>query len=154
MVMEFSVAPNRWAAPTRTLLLRTVFAMILWACAHWRRQDEGMDWVLCLTGQCRIWVTRQRALCGPSNLGRNPSVSSTLIRKVLSKMKYDKGAGPSGIMAEMLKSAAEEGVKLARQMTEAVFNCGVVSNSQITWRTRLLYLRDSEHWTDGPMVRL
>ena len=36
------------------------------------------------------------------------------------------GCWPSGIIAEMLKAAGEEGVELARQLTEAVFSCGVI----------------------------
>ena len=41
-------------------------------------------------------------------------------------MKCSKAAGPSGIVAEMLKAAGEEGVELTRQLTEAVFTCGVI----------------------------
>ena len=55
-----------------------------------------------------------------------PSVSATQIQKALSKMKCGKAAGPSGIVAEMLKAAGEEGVELTRQLTEAVFSCGVI----------------------------
>ena len=54
------------------------------------------------------------------------SMSTTLIRKTLSKMKCSKAAGPSGITAEMLKAAGEWGVELARQLTDAVFSYGVV----------------------------
>ena len=41
-------------------------------------------------------------------------------------MKCSKAAGPSDIVAEMLRAAGEEGDKLARQLTEAVFSCGVI----------------------------
>ena len=41
-------------------------------------------------------------------------------------MKCSKAAGPSGILPEMLKAAGEEGVELVRQLTEAVFSCGVI----------------------------
>ena len=34
--------------------------------------------------------------------------------------------GPSGIVAEMLKAAGEAGVELARQLTGAVFSCGMI----------------------------
>ena len=44
----------------------------------------------------------------------------------LSKMICSKAAGPSGIVVEMLKAGGEEGVELARQLTEAVFSCGVI----------------------------
>ena len=38
----------------------------------------------------------------------------------------NKAAGPSGIIAELLKAAGEEGDELARQLTEALFSCGVM----------------------------
>ena len=41
-------------------------------------------------------------------------------------MKNAKAAGPSGIIAEMLKASGESGINLARVMTETVFSCGVV----------------------------
>ena len=43
-------------------------------------------------------------------------------------MKCGKVAGPSGIVAEILKAAGEEGVELARQLTEAVFSFGKTSS--------------------------
>ena len=46
-------------------------------------------------------------------------------------MKCSKAAGPSGIIAEMVKVAGEEGVKLARQLTEAVFSCGVIPSDRM-----------------------
>ena len=46
-----------------------------------------------------------------------------LIREAFSKMKCSKAAVPSGVVAEMLKSTAEEGVEFAKQLTEAVFSC-------------------------------
>ena len=36
-------------------------------------------------------------------------------------MKCDKAAGPSGIIAEMLKSAGEVGLELLTELTEVVF---------------------------------
>ena len=42
--------------------------------------------------------------------------------------KCSKAAGPSGIVDKMLKAAGEEGVELARQLTEAVFSCGVITS--------------------------
>ena len=62
----------------------------------------------------------------PPTAGLTPSAFATLIRKALCKMKCSKAAGPSGIVAEMLKVAGEEGVELARKLTEAVFSCGVI----------------------------
>ena len=58
--------------------------------------------------------------------GPPPSVSSELIRKALAKMQCGKAAGPSGIVADMLKAAGEEGVELSRQLAEAVFSSGVI----------------------------
>ena len=54
----------------------------------------------------------------PPTADRPPSVSAIL------KMKCSKAAGPSGIVAEMLKAAGKEGVELARQLSKAVFSCG------------------------------
>ena len=41
-------------------------------------------------------------------------------------MKYGKAAGPSGIIAEMLKAAGEEGVELVRKPAEAIFSSGMI----------------------------
>ena len=41
--------------------------------------------------------------------------------KALSKIKRSNAAGPSGIVAEVWKAAGEEGVELARQLTEVFF---------------------------------
>ena len=59
-----------------------------------------------------------------------PIVSMTLIHKALSKMKYGKAAGLSGIIAKMLKAAGEEGVELVRKLTEAIFSCGVIPSDR------------------------
>ena len=53
-------------------------------------------------------------------------VPTTPVRNALSKITCSKAAGPSGIIAEMLKAAGEEGVELARQLTEAVFSYSVI----------------------------
>ena len=57
----------------------------------------------------------------PPVAGPPACVSAVLICKPLSKMKIGKAAGPSGIIAEMLKASGEEGVELATQLAEAVF---------------------------------
>ena len=44
----------------------------------------------------------------------------------LSKIKSGKAAGPSAIVAEMLKPTVDLGVELMRQLTEAVFKNGVI----------------------------
>ena len=51
-------------------------------------------------------------------------MSAELVRKALIKMKCGKAAGPSGIIAEMLKAAGEEGVELVRLLAETVFSSG------------------------------
>ena len=52
--------------------------------------------------------------------GPPPPVTAALIRKAISKMKCGKAAGPTGIIAEMLKAAGEEGVEVARELVETV----------------------------------
>ena len=58
--------------------------------------------------------------------GPPPPVTMEQIRKAISKMKCGKAAGPSGIIAEMLKASGEEGVRLLRQLGEDVFSTGVI----------------------------
>ena len=58
--------------------------------------------------------------------GPPPSVTKDLIRKALRKMKCGKAAGPSGIIAEMLKAANEVGIALLTELTEVVFCNGVI----------------------------
>ena len=53
-------------------------------------------------------------------------MSKELICKALSRMKFGKAAGPSGVLAEMLKAAGEEGIELTRDLVEAVFSTGVI----------------------------
>ena len=58
--------------------------------------------------------------------GPPPGVSKELVRKALSRMKSGKAAGPSGVLAEMLKAAGEEGIELTRDLVEEVFSTGVI----------------------------
>ncbi|XP_053374665.1 uncharacterized protein LOC128547046 [Mercenaria mercenaria] len=58
--------------------------------------------------------------------GPPPPVTMDIIRKALSKMKCGKAAGPSGIIAEMLKAAGEEGIDMLRKLAEVVFSSGVI----------------------------
>ena len=60
----------------------------------------------------------------PPTAGPPPSVPAALVKKAISQMKHGKAAGPSGIVAEMLKAAGDEGVELTRQLSEAVFSDG------------------------------
>ena len=55
-----------------------------------------------------------------------PPVTTDLIPKALRKMKCGKAAGPSGIIAEMLKAAGEVGIELLTELTEVVFCNGVI----------------------------
>ena len=51
---------------------------------------------------------------------------SDLIRKALRKRKLGKAAGPSSIIAEMLKASGEVGIELLTELTEVVFYNGVI----------------------------
>ena len=62
----------------------------------------------------------------PPIAGPPPSVSTKLVRKALSKMKCGKAAGPSGIIAEMLKATGEEGIEKLREIADAVITNGVI----------------------------
>ena len=55
-----------------------------------------------------------------------PPVTKDLIRKALRKMKCGKGAGPSGIIAGMLKAAGEVGIELLTELTKVVSCNGVI----------------------------
>ena len=46
--------------------------------------------------------------------------------RALGKMSCREAAGPSGIIAEMLKDAGEKGVGLVRKLVEAVFSSGMI----------------------------
>ena len=63
-----------------------------------------------------------------------PRITPEMIQKALNKMKIGKTPGPSGIIAEMLKSAGDEGIRLLRMLTEAIFNSGIVP---IDWNESL-----------------
>ena len=58
--------------------------------------------------------------------GPPPPVTLVEIRKALGKIKCCKAAGPSGIIAEMMKSAGEECIVLLRDLAEPVFSNGVI----------------------------
>ena len=72
-----------------------------------------------------------------------PNVSVTLIHKARSKLKCCKeAAGPSDIVPQMLKADDDEGIELARQLTEAGFSCSVVSSD---WEESfILYLHEGK----------
>ena len=58
--------------------------------------------------------------------GPPPSVSVELIQKAIRKMKEGKAAGPSGIIAEMVKNAGEEGVEKVKQLVDKIVSSGVI----------------------------
>ena len=58
--------------------------------------------------------------------GPPPPVTTKLIKNALKKMKGGKAAGPSGIVAEMLKATGEPGIEQLRALTESVFNNGTI----------------------------
>ena len=60
----------------------------------------------------------------PPTAGPHPKVLASLISKALGKMKSGKSAGPSGVVAKMLKATGDDGVELIRQLAEAVFSSG------------------------------
>ena len=47
-------------------------------------------------------------------VGEPPNVTTEMITSALSKMKSGKAAGPSGILAEMLKANSDEGIQLMK----------------------------------------
>jgi hypothetical protein len=62
--------------------------------------------------------------------GPAPPVTLDIIRKALYKMKRGKAAGPSGVIAEMLKVTGEEGIIMLRHLTEKAFSEGVTSRDR------------------------
>ena len=62
----------------------------------------------------------------PPTAGPRPTVPTALIRKAISKMKCGKAPNLSGVVAEMIKAAGDEGVELVRQLTEAIFSSGEI----------------------------
>ena len=57
-------------------------------------------------------------------------VKTDFIRRALRKMKCGKAAGPSGIIAEMLKAAGEVGIEFLTELTEVVFCNGVIPSDR------------------------
>ena len=96
---------------------------------------------LCLTDEQKMsaWVEHYSKLLNiefewPTHLlpevppvaGDPPPVTSDQICKALNKMKSGKAAGPSGIIAEMLKATGEVGIQLLCQLGDLVFSTGVI----------------------------
>ncbi|XP_052271871.1 uncharacterized protein LOC127872585 [Dreissena polymorpha] len=68
--------------------------------------------------------------------GHPPLVTVEQIRKALCKVKCGKAAGPSGVIAEMLKAAGEEGTEM---LTEVVFSNGVIPKDWVESHILNLY---------------
>ena len=64
-------------------------------------------------------LSEQSPVEGPSE-----QITSKMIAKAISKMGMGKAAGPSGIVAEMLKPLGEAGVDLIRDLVEAIIREG------------------------------
>ena len=91
-------------------------------------EDKMKAWVEHYTRLLNIefeWPVDELPEVAPK-AGPPPGVSAAQIHKALTKMKCGKAAGPSGIIAEMLKAAGEEGAELTRQLVEVVFSSGVI----------------------------
>jgi hypothetical protein len=54
--------------------------------------------------------------------GPAPPVTMDIICKALNKMKRGKAAGPSRVIAEMLKASSEEGITMLWHLTEKTFS--------------------------------
>ena len=49
-----------------------------------------------------------------------------MVRQAVSKMKKGEAAGPSGVVAEMLKAAGETGIEMITNMTNRIVRKGVI----------------------------
>ena len=58
--------------------------------------------------------------------GPPPPITLDMVEEAISSMKLGKAAGPSGIIAEMLKLAGRRGTELVRDLGELVFSTGTV----------------------------
>jgi hypothetical protein len=67
--------------------------------------------------------------------GPAPPVILDIICKALRKIKSGKAAGPSGVIAEMLKASGEEGITMLRHLTEKAFSEGVTPRD---WEERCI----------------
>ena len=47
-------------------------------------------------------------------------ITTAMVRKAINKMSLGKAAGPSGIVAEMLKAAGSSGVSMIRDLSENI----------------------------------
>ena len=123
--MVFSVWPNKWAPLTR----RIVYAMMLvslHSLMKTRLRHRFSNYARLPNVEIE-WPSNKlpesTSNCWPlSQCVCHPDPQSTQAKRNAARL----AAGPSGIMAEMMKAASKEGVELARQLTEAVFSCDVI----------------------------
>ena len=88
--------------------------MKTWVKHHYDLLNDEFDWP-------KELLPEVAPVAGPP-----PPVTTEQIRSAVGKMKCGKAAGPSGVIAEMLKASGEEGVRLLRQLGEEVFSNGVI----------------------------
>ena len=53
-------------------------------------------------------------------------IEKEMVREAVSKMKKAKAAGPSGVVAEMLKAAGETGIEMITNLTNQIVREGVI----------------------------
>ena len=63
--------------------------------------------------------------------GPSEPITTAMVRKAINKMSLGKAAGPSGIVAEMLKAADSSGASMIRALIEdIIFENGIPSEWQ------------------------
>ena len=110
------------------LLARNVLEMTLVNCMSHSDKEKMKAWVEHYARLLNVefeWESDLPPEVAPVE-GPPPQVTKDLIRKALRKMKCAKAAGPSGIIAEMLKAAGVVGIELLTELIEVVFCNGVI----------------------------
>ena len=80
----------------------------VWKEHYDRISNEGFSWD-------REGLTDVRPECGPSE-----KISEEEVGVAIGKMKLGKAGGPSGVVADMLKAAGDEGTKWMTELCNAV----------------------------------
>ena len=71
------------------------------------------------------WIPEELSREDPVE-GPSVPITDALIAKAIAKMSLGKAAGPSGIIAEMIKPTGETGVSLIRELIEAIISEGKI----------------------------
>src|SRR5260221_14364496 len=71
-------------------------------------------------------MRKKNAVCGPEE-----RISTNEVRAAIAKMKIGKAAGPSGVVAEMLKAAGEAGILWVTDVCNAIVKEGRIP---VDWR--------------------